>query len=168
MLSFKLFRLIFCLFRFNRNTETRCFGIEGIQRNKRFVSDSAETSFGSSFGCFESKLVSKDTLVPTFLRPLCCWRPFCFWRPFVEHPASWSCCRHALFLLSDYRLSEPRKNIDANSANTVALAKEADFCQDSLYKQDIFIKCILLLHMPIHDIFSISFFLFLRLQFLDR
>jgi hypothetical protein len=27
-------------------------------RNKRFVSDSAETSFGSSFGCFESKLVS--------------------------------------------------------------------------------------------------------------
>ncbi len=27
-----------------------------------FVSDSAETSFGSSFGCFESKLVSKDTL----------------------------------------------------------------------------------------------------------
>jgi hypothetical protein len=32
-------------------------------RNKRFVSDSAETSFGSSFGCFESKLVLKDTLV---------------------------------------------------------------------------------------------------------
>ncbi len=32
-------------------------------RNKRFVSDSAETSFGSSFGCFESKLVSKDTLL---------------------------------------------------------------------------------------------------------
>jgi hypothetical protein len=31
-------------------------------RNKRFVSDSAETSFGSSFGCFESKPVSKDTL----------------------------------------------------------------------------------------------------------
>ncbi len=31
-------------------------------RNKCFVSDSAETSFGSSFGCFESKLVSKDTL----------------------------------------------------------------------------------------------------------
>ncbi len=31
-------------------------------RNKRFVSDSAETSFGSSFGCFESKIVSKDTL----------------------------------------------------------------------------------------------------------
>jgi hypothetical protein len=27
-------------------------------RNKRLVSDSIETSFGSSFGCFESKLVS--------------------------------------------------------------------------------------------------------------
>jgi hypothetical protein len=27
-------------------------------RNKRLVSDSVETSFGSSFGCFESKLVS--------------------------------------------------------------------------------------------------------------
>jgi hypothetical protein len=35
-------------------------------RNKHFVSDSAETSFGSSFGCFESKLVSKDTLLRTF------------------------------------------------------------------------------------------------------
>ncbi len=32
-------------------------------RNKRFVSDSAETSSGSSFGCFKSKLVSKDTLL---------------------------------------------------------------------------------------------------------
>jgi hypothetical protein len=31
-------------------------------RNKRLVSDSFETSFGSSFGCFESKLVSQDTL----------------------------------------------------------------------------------------------------------
>ena len=30
--------------------------------NKSFVSDSAKTSFGSSFGCFESKLFSKDTL----------------------------------------------------------------------------------------------------------
>jgi hypothetical protein len=34
-------------------------------QNKRFVSDSAETSFGSSFGCFKSKLVSKDTLLMT-------------------------------------------------------------------------------------------------------
>ncbi len=28
MLSIKLFRLVFCLFRFNPNTGTRCFGIE--------------------------------------------------------------------------------------------------------------------------------------------
>ena len=136
MLSIKLCRLVFCLFRFNRKslfryrsetTETNCFetnrkkrkkpkktkksekkkpkkilknrknstfsvknnkictlsncfgwspvcfgSIEtsklsvSVQkrnkRNKRFVSDSAETSFGLSFGCFESKLVSKDTL----------------------------------------------------------------------------------------------------------
>jgi hypothetical protein len=37
------------------------------QPNKRFVSDSAESSFGSSFGCFESKLVSMDALVPAML-----------------------------------------------------------------------------------------------------
>ena len=38
------------------------------KRNKRFVSDSAETSFGSIFGCFESKLVLLDTL-PTVQAP---------------------------------------------------------------------------------------------------
>jgi hypothetical protein len=62
MPSSKLFRLLFCLLWFNRNTETLCFGVEPNNRNKHFVSDSAETSFGSSFGCLESKLVSKDTL----------------------------------------------------------------------------------------------------------
>jgi hypothetical protein len=31
-------------------------------RNKRLVSDSVKTSFGSSFGCFDTKLVSEDTL----------------------------------------------------------------------------------------------------------
>ncbi len=65
MLSIKLFRLLFCLFRFNRNTKTLCFSLEGQKRNNRnkhFVLDSAKTSFGSSFGCFESKLVSKDIL----------------------------------------------------------------------------------------------------------
>ena len=36
-------------------------------QNKLFVSDSAETSFGSIFGCFESKLGSLDTLVYTEL-----------------------------------------------------------------------------------------------------
>ncbi len=41
-------------------------------RNKRFVSDSAETSFGSSFGCFESKLVSKDTLIPSYFSSIIC------------------------------------------------------------------------------------------------
>ncbi len=34
MLSFKL--LVFCLFRFNRNIETLCFGIEAKNRNKLF------------------------------------------------------------------------------------------------------------------------------------
>ena len=33
-------------------------------RNKHFVSDSAKTCFSSIFGCFESKLVSLDTLGP--------------------------------------------------------------------------------------------------------
>jgi hypothetical protein len=67
MLPIKLFRLVFCLFRFNRNIETLCFC---KKRNKRFVSDSAETSLG----CFELKLVSKDTLPHTFK---CFKRTFC-------------------------------------------------------------------------------------------
>ena len=33
---FGLFRLIFCLFRFNQNTETRCFGIEAKQPKQKF------------------------------------------------------------------------------------------------------------------------------------
>ena len=65
MIPIKLFQLVFRLFRFNRNIETLCFCIERNNRNKHFVSDSAETSFGSSYGCFESKLVSKDTLAIT-------------------------------------------------------------------------------------------------------
>jgi hypothetical protein len=59
MLPVKLFRLVFCVFRFNRNIENR----HRNNRNKRFVSDSVNTSSGSSFGCFESKLVTKDSLV---------------------------------------------------------------------------------------------------------
>ncbi len=39
------------------------FWYRSENRNKRFVSGSAETSFGSSFGCFKSKPVSKDTLL---------------------------------------------------------------------------------------------------------
>jgi hypothetical protein len=42
-----LYRFVF-LFRFNWNTETR------INQNKQLDSDSVETSFGSSFVCFES------------------------------------------------------------------------------------------------------------------
>ncbi len=48
MLSIKLFGLLFCLFRFNQNTETLCFGIEAKQPKQTF--------------CFGSKLVLKDTL----------------------------------------------------------------------------------------------------------
>ncbi len=64
ILSITLFRLLFCLFRFNRNTETLCFyRTETTETN---VLDSAETSFGSSFGSsfgrFELKLVSNFTL----------------------------------------------------------------------------------------------------------
>ncbi len=59
MLSIKIFRLVFCLFRFNQNIKTLCcFGIEPKQPKQTFCSDCAETSFG----CFESKLVSKGTL----------------------------------------------------------------------------------------------------------
>ncbi len=56
MLSIKLFRLLFCLFWFNQNTETLCFGIEAKQPKQTIC-----------FGCFESKLVLKDTLRPAQL-----------------------------------------------------------------------------------------------------
>jgi hypothetical protein len=58
MLPIKLFWLVFCLFGFNQNIKTLCFGIDAKQPKQT----SAETSFSSSFGCFESKLVSKYTL----------------------------------------------------------------------------------------------------------
>ena len=57
-----LFRLAF----FFGSIETPKLAVLAKKRNNRkkyFVSDSAETSFGSSFGCFEAKLVSLDTLV---------------------------------------------------------------------------------------------------------
>ncbi len=41
-----------------------CFGVSNLYRNTRnktFISDSAETIFGSGFASFESDLVSKDT-----------------------------------------------------------------------------------------------------------
>jgi hypothetical protein len=70
MLTIKLFRLLFCLFFcFNQNTEALCFGTEAKQPKQVFFSDSAETCFGSSFGCFESKLVSMDTLPQALCGP---------------------------------------------------------------------------------------------------
>jgi hypothetical protein len=53
--------LVFCLFRLFRKTETPI--LKRNNRHKRLVSDSAETSFGFSFGCFDTKLVWEDTLV---------------------------------------------------------------------------------------------------------
>ena len=63
MLSIKLLPLVFCLFRFNRNSETLGFGIEAKQPKQPFFSDCAETSFDSKQTKMEPKLVSKDTLV---------------------------------------------------------------------------------------------------------
>jgi hypothetical protein len=63
-----LFRLVFCLFRLFRNTETPCFDIKAKQPKQTKQTkqtscfDSAGTSFGSSFGCFDTKLVLEDTL----------------------------------------------------------------------------------------------------------
>jgi hypothetical protein len=61
--SLLLFRLVFCLFRLFQNTKTPYFDIKSKQPKQTSVSDSAGTSFGSSFGCFDMKLVSEDTLV---------------------------------------------------------------------------------------------------------
>ncbi len=43
MLSIKLFQLVFCLFRFNWNIETRCFGIE-FETTKKTVSKQTKTN----------------------------------------------------------------------------------------------------------------------------
>jgi hypothetical protein len=53
-----LFRLVFCLFRLFRHTETPCFDIKAKQPKQT-------SCFGwcrCSFGCFDTKLVSEDTL----------------------------------------------------------------------------------------------------------
>jgi hypothetical protein len=52
----------------------------------------------------------------------------------------------------DYR--NQKKTIDANSANTVALAKEADFLSRFVEQTGHIYQMHLLLHMPIHEIFS--------------
>ncbi len=41
-------------FGLTKTHDNRCFGIEAKQPKQRFVSDTADTSFG--FSCFESKL----------------------------------------------------------------------------------------------------------------
>ncbi len=67
-----IFEQICCCFRWS----FICFGcfetlklpvliLKRNNQNKCLVSDSAETSFGSSFGCFDMKLVSKDTILST-------------------------------------------------------------------------------------------------------
>jgi hypothetical protein len=99
MLFIKLFRLLFYLFRFNRNTETLFRYKKRNNRNKCFVSDSAKTIFGSSFGCFESKLVSKDTLVG-----LPCWFSPLAFGPIGCAQQSHLICRDSLVL---YRQSRP-------------------------------------------------------------
>jgi hypothetical protein len=57
---FGLFSVSFGL---TENTETCCFDTEAKQTEQIFVSDNAENSFASRFGCFEHKLVSRDTLL---------------------------------------------------------------------------------------------------------
>jgi hypothetical protein len=66
----RVLSMVFSLFRFVSVyfglAETPKLAVSLWKRNnrkKRFVSDSAETGFGSCFGCFKSKLVSKDTLI---------------------------------------------------------------------------------------------------------
>jgi hypothetical protein len=59
---FGLFRYISVYFGLTETPKLTVSLLKRNNRNKRFVSESAETGFGSSFGCFESKLVLKDTL----------------------------------------------------------------------------------------------------------
>ncbi len=61
MLPIKLFQLVFCFFRFNRNIKTLCFGIEVKQPKQMFVSDNDKTSFGFRFRLFETSLDGHTT-----------------------------------------------------------------------------------------------------------
>ncbi len=68
MLSIELFWLLFCLFRFNRNTDSIFrYRSETTEINIMFRIVPKLCSFflSSSFGCFKLQLVSKDTLVKT-------------------------------------------------------------------------------------------------------
>jgi hypothetical protein len=55
---FGLFRFLFLCFGSFETPKHAVSILNRKNRNKRLVPDSVETSFGSSFGCFESKLVS--------------------------------------------------------------------------------------------------------------
>ncbi len=57
-----LFRFSFVCFGCFETPKLPVLILKRNNRNKRLVLDSAETSFGSSFGCFDTKLVSEDTL----------------------------------------------------------------------------------------------------------
>ncbi len=55
--NLRLLQLAFCLFWLFRNTKLPVLILKRNNRNKRLLLDSAETSFGSSYGCFDTKLV---------------------------------------------------------------------------------------------------------------
>jgi hypothetical protein len=56
-----LFRLAYVCFGCFETPKLLISMLKQNNRNKRLVSDSAETSFDSSFGCFDTRLVSEDT-----------------------------------------------------------------------------------------------------------
>ena len=68
MVLFGLFRFAFFCFGLIETQKLSVSVWNRNNRNKHFFSDSGETSFGSIFGCFESKLVSLDTLVTDHVR----------------------------------------------------------------------------------------------------
>jgi hypothetical protein len=63
-------------------------------RNKRLVSDSAETSFSSSFGCFDTKLVLEDTLINKVTLSLVVFSYFVLWYTPMEGYSS--ACKKSL------------------------------------------------------------------------
>jgi hypothetical protein len=58
LILFRFFRFLFHCFGSIETPKHAVSILNRNNRNKRLVSNSVETSFGSIFGCFESKLVS--------------------------------------------------------------------------------------------------------------
>jgi hypothetical protein len=54
MLAIKLFRLVFCLFRFNRNIETLCFGIEAKQPKETVSKQTKKTKKPEKYQNFKT------------------------------------------------------------------------------------------------------------------